>query len=638
MRSRRLILFLCLATSLGACTKSFETDSTSAASAPESAYCGAPKTISGATSTVTGSAHFKFRRLLNGSTEQGTSWYLDYTLSNVEIPFAEFHVLDSGGNIIQCGETDTNGNFSFSVPSSGTFTLQVLSRAYNSNYKVSVLKDITLNQPYAINKTFSAGGSVNVGSIFAEADETVDSEIPGGAFNIMYNILMANEFLANEANIPGFTGAPKVTVYWKAGFNPYSYFGAPGNPLSFYRPDYRELYILGGMNGDVIKADTDHFDDSVILHEYGHFLEDVYGKSNTPGGSHNGNAIIDPRLAWSEGWANYFQAQVKTSATVPPASASLYIDTYGHKSDSSDTTGFGQAVLFGLKEVPPSASLDNPGFDKEGNYREVSVSRTLYKTTFVGSYSSSPARTGGSIPFRYVWQAFGEGDSSGSPTIDGFHSPNLNFRNFGLFNASLDAILVRHGVSRTDWNVALTDEMQPADTSSYGAKVTVGGSCPQTMQAVANSSSGLNAYCLATNPSTGSCTSVAHKSNQLRSNAFYTYCYDGATNPSVNLRVSSQTTPNKVGLDLYIYSPDYIYFEEVLGLFGQTSPYVLRKNIAPTADNSTKSVSLSGLPAGCYMINVRANTVNANGTDKLTSDLSGTVNYHLTTDGGYLCP
>lgn len=26
-------------------------------------------------------------------------------------------------------------------------------------------------------------------------------------------------------------------------------------------------------------ADTDHFDDSVIIHEYGHFLEDVYGKS-----------------------------------------------------------------------------------------------------------------------------------------------------------------------------------------------------------------------------------------------------------------------------------------------------------------------------------------------------------------------
>ena len=637
MLSRQLLLILSMALVLSACSQSFQPDAVSGTTLPESAYCGTPKAISGTTSTVSGFARFKFRRLLNGTTENGTGWYLDYTLSNVEIPFAEFHVLDSGGNIIQCGETGTNGDFSFNVPSTGVYTLNVLSRAYNDNYKVSILKDINLNQPYSISKTFSAGGAVDVGNIFAEADESIDPEIPGGAFNIMYDILMANEFLANSSGMTGFTGAPKVTVFWKAGFNPYSYFGAPNNPLSFYRPGVHELYILGGMNGDVASSDTDHFDDSVIMHEYGHFLEDVYGKSNTPGGSHNGNGLIDPRLAWSEGWANYFQAMVKTSASIPPASASLYIDTYGHKADSSATTGFGQNILFGLKEVPPSTTFDTPTFANEGNFREVSISRTLYKTTFSGSYSTSPPKAGGAVPFSYVWQAFGDGDATASPTIDGFHSNNIHFRSIGYFNSILDAILARHVVSRANWNAILSEEMQPITNGTYGAEVTAGGNCPQTMTPVVNNSSGLKAYCLATN-GFGSCTSIAYKSNQLRSNDFFAYYYDGSSNSTISIDYT-QSPASTIRLDLYVYSEDYVYVEEVQSLFGQSNSSLVVKNISPSVDGDVKSVSLAGQPAGYYMINIKANTMNSDGTDKLVSDLGTSPTYNLKTNGGvFLCP
>lgn len=57
-------------------------------------------------------------------------------------------------------------------------------------------------------------------------------------------------------------------------------------------------------------ADDDGYDDSVILHETGHFVEDSEGRSDSPGGAHDGN-LVDPRLAWSEGFATYWACAVQ---------------------------------------------------------------------------------------------------------------------------------------------------------------------------------------------------------------------------------------------------------------------------------------------------------------------------------------
>lgn len=102
----------------------------------------------------------------------------------------------------------------------------------------------------------------------------------------------------------------------------------PDSPLSFYKPGERKLFILGGSNGNVDTADTDHFDNSIILHEYGHFLEDVYGKTDSPGGYHNGSSIIDPRLAWSEGFTNSFQGAA--------LGKNFYLDTAGFCNDPEE--------------------------------------------------------------------------------------------------------------------------------------------------------------------------------------------------------------------------------------------------------------------------------------------------------------
>ncbi|HUQ06940.1 MAG TPA: hypothetical protein VM261_30825 [Kofleriaceae bacterium] len=72
------------------------------------------------------------------------------------------------------------------------------------------------------------------------------------------------------------------------------------------------IYMLGSA------SDDDGYDDTVILHEIGHFIEDRFSRSDSMGGAHDGSPA-DPNLAWSEGWATYFAMSVR--------GAPYYMDT-----------------------------------------------------------------------------------------------------------------------------------------------------------------------------------------------------------------------------------------------------------------------------------------------------------------------
>ena len=50
-------------------------------------------------------------------------------------------------------------------------------------------------------------------------------------------------------------------------------------PTSFYSSNLDSLFILG----DVL-SDTDEFDDHIIVHEWGHYFEDNFGRSDSVGG------------------------------------------------------------------------------------------------------------------------------------------------------------------------------------------------------------------------------------------------------------------------------------------------------------------------------------------------------------------
>jgi hypothetical protein len=101
--------------------------------------------------------------------------------------------------------------------------------------------------------------------------------------------------------------------------------GATGT--SFYNDAAKALTILGGAAGALDTTDTDYFDDAVVAHEYGHFVEFNMAASRNRGGPHGGEAL-EPPFAWSEGAATGWGCALLQSP--------LYIDSDGN------TTGVNQ--------------------------------------------------------------------------------------------------------------------------------------------------------------------------------------------------------------------------------------------------------------------------------------------------------
>lgn len=642
------LVVLCTASLLLSACSQFQGDSSSSTPAtPEPAYLGNQKTSYGVSPfQVKATGKFKYRPTVMGA---NPGLHPITTLTIEPIPYAEYQVYNSDGTLVQAGETDSDGIAVIDMPSvAGTYTAKILSRAYNSNLKVSVLSDKYTNLPYSISKTFtvttgnitagSSGTPYDLGDIVAQADEALSSAIEGGAFNIYFNIMLANEYIRGKIAQPSWV-AEKVSVYWKAGFNPYTYYSASAPSLSFYVPGERKLYILGGKNGNVRTVDTDHFDDSVILHEYGHFLEDVYGHSDSPGGSHNGNFIIDPRLAWSEGFANYFQSAVLSDTTDVPTNndgrAHHYIDTYGYKTTSVDTTGGLVFAAVDLNASAASATLDRPAVN-EGEFREMSIARTLYKST------RSPASTvggvsngGGDVPFSKIWDTF-------SGTSTGLRSANYPTPSMGTFLELLKINL--NAADVTKFNAILTDEKQRSDTQEYADKVTwgSGSACSRTLNATAET------YYSDGTP----------RSNLLKSNDFYLFYYsgvaaDGAIALAYTPTNASASSTIAMNLDIIVYAASYVYQEDFSYYSGDSNAYIVKQSRREPLyesrcgyDNSKicESISLSGQPAGWYMINVKANgyykNTNGNYQLRVANQNDGSVPYNLTNSAGTrrLCP
>ncbi|MFK7805722.1 MAG: hypothetical protein AB8G95_29095, partial [Anaerolineae bacterium] len=82
-----------------------------------------------------------------------------------------------------------------------------------------------------------------------------------------------------------------------------------------YEPGYGDdgSYYEGYVFDEITISDSpgDHWDDSVIIHEWGHMTDDKYGCDDAEGGPHSSSNLYSNELAWSEGWATYLQSAVR---------------------------------------------------------------------------------------------------------------------------------------------------------------------------------------------------------------------------------------------------------------------------------------------------------------------------------------
>jgi len=494
--------------------------------------------------------------------------------TNLPIRRAEVRVTDPSGAVVQCAETSNAGAFSLVLPQGATtYTVSINSRSNNSYMVASVLNRPEQNLFYSLSTSVVATGN----SVGLTLTATATGDVIAGAFNIHDQMLRSNEYLraqvancsATHAGCTDFTVAPKVVAYWEKGFNPNSYFGSSGG-LSFYLPGYSRLFILGGQNGDTDSSDTDHFDNSVIVHEYGHFLEDSMFSSDSPGGSHNGDKVIDPRLAWSEGWGNFFQAAVRNEA--------LYIDTLGNDDGSTH-------LIYYADLETAQAGNDIPTEQGEGNFREFSVTRMLWDAIDNNADGPTHGATDNvvSSQFDEIWASL-------TKTSTGFRDSDWAFRSVGHLHYGQQNL-----TAPTNWSTIRTIEYHDGDTDEYAEYVT----------AVAAGTCGAYPYTLT--PIAGGAS--LSSSNLFKNNDFFHLKVASTSTLTITLEyIDANTAGVEADLDLYIYNES--------ARFGTSADIAGYSRATPDGNPATaqsESVTRS-LSAGNYLINVNAYVGTTTGT------------------------
>ena len=581
----------------------------------ELSYCSNVRTFS-IPVTITGTAVYQKREIVLPDIN-GENGGLGDASSDIPIRRAEVRVTNSSGTEVQCGETDNSGNFSITLPTgTGSYKIWVNSRADNSYVKVSVLNRPEKNTVYSLSTSVTPDSSKSVGTLRAE----VTGAILGAPFFMFDMILTANEYLVSELSncsslvdqCDDFTVAPKSVVYWEAGFNP-NYYNGVSSGVSFYIPDYSRLFILGGVNGNTNRSDTDHFDPSIIIHEYGHFLEDAYSAKDSPGGNHTGSSQIDPRLALSEGWGQFIQAAVLDDPYM--------MDTIGNIDGCSlanvnDCTDF---YLYIPLEEPTAGCDDESGCDipdvaDEGNFREFAITRFFWD--LIDTNNDGETVTGG---FPELWAALTSSDV-------GLKRTEYKFRDVGLLALVQDTMLTQGaGASPiNDWSSARTLNDIRADRREYSYYV-----------------EGDSATCSSTRNFTmtpyddpdddGGFSSP----NWLRNNDFFHYYHPGGALTLTLNYVSASGNCND-DLDLYIYD-EYAEYGTSTDIVGEAEATPNTTSLAVQTEVITKT----NLAAGNYLINVKlflteARCEVANNGNRISG---GNINYEIiSSTGGRLCP
>ncbi|HEX6993820.1 MAG TPA: carboxypeptidase-like regulatory domain-containing protein [Gammaproteobacteria bacterium] len=219
------------------------------------------------------------------------------------------------GQVIASASTDETGRYTLTVPAdTSAVTVRALAemrREGTPGWSYRVVDNTADNALFVLE-----GPALTLG----RTDQTLNLHAPSGwddaasaytaprsaaPFAILDVIRDVTDFVL--ASVPD-TVFPPLVVHWSPNNVPSR--GADGQPdlttgeigSSLYRHGLG-IYLLGAAD-----SDTDEYDRHVIAHEWAHYLEQAFGRSDSIGGPHTRGDQLDPRTAFSEGFANAFAA------------------------------------------------------------------------------------------------------------------------------------------------------------------------------------------------------------------------------------------------------------------------------------------------------------------------------------------
>ena len=347
----------------------------------------------------------------------------------------------SGGNVLASTTTDATGNYSLTVNSGATLKVCVRAEVLRADagagqpsWDVQVRDNTSGDAIYILESaalTPTAATTQNLLASTGWGGTGYTSTRAAAPFAILDSIYTA---IQKVLTVDAATDFPALDVYWSVNN---TNAGSVTNPsdvaagrigTSLYRAD--KIYVLGDDNND-----TDEFDGHVIVHEYGHYVEDNLSRSDSIGGSHSGGDKLDLRVAYGEGFGNAWSGMV----TGDPR----YQDSFGNLQ--------GQGFDINVETDTVFSSLD-------GWFNETSVQAILYDlydSTNEGG-ASGDAVALGLGPLWSVWI----GAQRTTPATTSIHSflAALRSANAGSV-AAIDALAAANDVHSTDeWGAGETND------------------------------------------------------------------------------------------------------------------------------------------------------------------------------------
>jgi len=210
----------------------------------------------------------------------------------------------------------------------GSYVARYTAAAGAMVHVTAVAKSAFAGRPITVTTNTTAVHGFGSPSFASAAETTLDLVITDAsgeaeAFNVLDIAVVSMDALTRDIGV----AAPvPLRLRWIRGSNDGTYF------------DGSSIHLLGAS------SDDDGYDDTVIAHEIGHYVERTVGRSDSPGGGHNG-APTDPRLAWSEGYSTYWaQSTLGQPVYSDSNSGGGFFDNIDTENTRATGTGLSQQV------------------------------------------------------------------------------------------------------------------------------------------------------------------------------------------------------------------------------------------------------------------------------------------------------
>ncbi|WP_417445791.1 hypothetical protein [Kangiella sp.] len=256
-----------------------------------------------------------------------------------------------GSSIIAITQTNDNGQYSFELDSNINIKIRVraeLLQTGSPSWHTRVVDNTNNGALYVLDSsTFSTGSTNQTRNLNAASGwggSSYTSTRAAAPFHILDRVY---ETINKLVTVDSTINFPALNINWSVNNIPQSGDRTQGQiGTSFYSSG--QIYLLGAED-----TDTDEYDGHVIIHEWGHYFEDLLTRSDSIGGPHSGGDRLDMRVAFGEGFGNAWAGII----TDDP----FYRDSLG----SNQSQGF-------------SINVENNNVSNKGWFNESSVQAILY--------------------------------------------------------------------------------------------------------------------------------------------------------------------------------------------------------------------------------------------------------------------